>query len=57
MFIVEVFQGNEMVKLSWHINRQNADIAFDVAEKAGKRCRILSEGLIIKTGGNRNEKE
>jgi hypothetical protein len=50
-YIVEILNDSEdWIRKSYHNNRDNADIVFDVQVEAGWRARIVHDGKIIREG-------
>jgi hypothetical protein len=45
---VEILQENDWIIYSWHKNPEHADINFDVQTKAGKVCRIVYRGQVVR---------
>ena len=48
MYIVEKFEKNEWMRVSTHKDSTYAHIVYEVNEKAGRKCRIIHEGKIIR---------
>jgi hypothetical protein len=48
MYIVHIFIDNEWRTYSFHVNPEHADMNYDVQTKAGKTCRIVFKGQVVR---------
>jgi hypothetical protein len=49
-YIVEINDGHEWIRKSYHRNLDNAECVFEVQIEAGYKARIIHEGKIIREG-------
>jgi hypothetical protein len=46
-YIVEIHDGHQWIRHSWHVNRENAINVYLVKEESGSKVRLVFDGKII----------